>query len=78
MDGSPSAIGSTSPAFEDPYRPHWIAVRQSAIQHVRLHRAIVATAPPELGAAIRELIAGSIAQVRIIERLTGCREWDGT
>lgn len=61
----------------DPYRAHWLAVRQSAIQHVRLHRVIAAQAPPEAGAFIRDLIAAATAQVRAIERWTDCRPWDG-
>jgi hypothetical protein len=62
----------------DPYRAHWLAVRQSAIQHVRLHRVIAATAPPEAGAFIRDLIAATTRQIRIVEGWTDCRPWDGS
>lgn len=68
---------ATAPRSVDPYRDHWLALRQSAIQHVRLHRVIAAQAPPEARCFIQAVIASATEQVRAIERWTACRPWDG-
>lgn len=76
MDGSPSAIGSALPAFEDPYRRHWLNVRRGHIETIRLTRLIQRAAPPEARCFHEQIIGGLLGVIRDIEGWTGAGAWD--
>lgn len=74
MSGPGPAVAAP---FEDPYRRHWLNVRRSHMETVRLTRIIRAAAPPEARSFHGQVIEGLLAVIRDIEGWTGTSPWDG-